>query len=111
MIESCPESNAANLPSTLHAFPLLSVPTDSHPGKEIQVKYDNAQENQWAVFVSGLRSIFVPVGKGQKVTVPRDLSGLVYVIITNSDTKVDDSTTVAGPGIMMVDFDSNGKVV
>jgi hypothetical protein len=78
--ESCPESNGADLPS--HST--LSMPTDSCPGKEIQVKYDNAQENQWGVFVSGLRSVFVPVGKDQKV---RDLC------IAHSDTKVEDSTT------------------
>ncbi|KAJ7162159.1 ferritin-like domain-containing protein [Mycena filopes] len=48
---------------------------------------------------------------GKTVAIPKDLRGFVFCFVTTDGSKLDDSTTVAGPAILIVEFDSRGNVV
>jgi hypothetical protein len=64
----------------------------------------------YAVFFTGLSKIFIPLKDG-KVVLPKDLVGTVYVVISSSATKADDETIVAGPTMLLFEFDSQGKII
>ncbi|KAJ7502427.1 ferritin-like domain-containing protein, partial [Mycena galericulata] len=113
-IKSCPASNADLLPA-LTAFPALSF-ADAHPqaGKTATLTFTapKASSPLFAAFVSGAGTPqFVPIQSGNQVAIPGDLRGFVFVFVTSDGAKVDDSTTVAGPAILNVAFDSMGNVV
>lgn len=44
------------------------------------------------------------------VLVPQDLRGQVYVVVTNNNTQATDNTIVAGPTVLVFDFNSGGNV-
>jgi len=44
------------------------------------------------------------------VLVPQDLRGQVYAVVTDSETQATDDTIVAGPTVLIFDFDSAGNV-
>lgn len=54
-------------------------------------------------------TVFVKLDKNKMVKVPKELYGVVFVIVTTSKTTVDDSVTVAGPAFLNFGFDSQGK--
>jgi len=48
---------------------------------------------------SGLSTIFVPI-KNKSATLPKELAGTVYAVVTSTDGTVTDDTTVAGPAVL-----------
>ncbi|KAF8916046.1 ferritin-like domain-containing protein [Mucidula mucida] len=96
-ITSCPESNPA-LP--VKAFPTLSVTpaTGVKPGDTITIAFDGLADGMTAVFLTGLSPVTAPV-TGGKVTVPKDLTGTVYLVITKGGDTVTDDSTSAGPAV------------
>ncbi|KAJ7910956.1 ferritin-like domain-containing protein [Mycena leptocephala] len=112
LIKSCPASNTPSLPA-LTAYPALIV-TDSQPGKTASLDFTapTASTKLFAAFISGLgASVFVPIENGNKVTIPSNLFGFVFCVITKDGGIADDSTTVAGPAILNFAFDSREQAV
>ena len=109
-IKSCPASN--KLPP-VHAFPALSVPANALPGKHVVLSFTASGDKQlYAAFLTGTGTVFAKIDmSSKKVKIPEGLEGSVYVIVTDDESKADDSTTVAGPALVMFGFDSEGKVV
>ncbi|KAG6836061.1 hypothetical protein H0H93_011850 [Arthromyces matolae] len=99
-IVSCPSSNPTLADLGVHANPALTLPANANPGDNVPV-YFNAYTNQrlWAVFLNGLDQIVVPIRNG-RVTIPSDLAGQVYVLISTTPNGVTDGSTVAGPAIL-----------
>jgi hypothetical protein len=112
-IKSCPAGNAPLLPA-LKSFPALSVSGSARPGKATKLTFDlpsGSKKQLYAAFLSGSGTIFVPIGEDMTVMVPDGLMGTSYVIVTNDNSKVDGTVTVAGPAIVMFGYNSAGKVV
>ncbi|KAG8723211.1 hypothetical protein FRC09_004245 [Ceratobasidium sp. 395] len=105
-ITECPSSNPS-LP--VKAFPALTVSTTSYKaGDIISVSFDSSMakgKDTYMTFFTGLTTEFSPVQDG-KVTVPKDLMGTVYAVVTTDNKTVNDDNTVAGPAILMFPFDS-----
>jgi len=109
-IKSCPASN--KLPP-VHAFPALSVPANALPGKHVVLSFTASGDKQlYAAFLTGTGTVFAKIDmSSKKVKIPEGLEGSVYVIVTDNGGEASDSTTVAGPALVMFGFDSEGKVV
>ncbi|KAK4697072.1 hypothetical protein P7C70_g8266, partial [Phenoliferia sp. Uapishka_3] len=89
------------------AFPALTLATTGaiSAGQEIELTYsgsDSAPAGTFAVFISGLGQYPVAYPTSGKVTVPADVTGQVYVVITSSNATVTDDATLAGPTIVEV---------
>ncbi|KAJ7450892.1 ferritin-like domain-containing protein [Mycena latifolia] len=113
-IKSCPAGNAALLPA-LTAYPTLAF-ADSHARVGTTTKLvfaaPKAASQLFVAFISGAGApVFVPIQNGNEVAIPKDLRGFVFCVVTSDGGKVDDSTTVAGPAILNVAYDSRGQVV
>ncbi|WWC90988.1 uncharacterized protein L201_005927 [Kwoniella dendrophila CBS 6074] len=105
-IESCPDSNAA-LP--VKAFPTLTVPATYAPGQNVQFIFDDDHsKTNYVVFYEGLGSRAIALDQNDSATLPTDLQGVVYAVIsTSSDPKaVSDDNIVAGPAILNFPFDA-----
>lgn len=61
------------------------------------------------MFLTGLDTKFVEIKDGA-VTIPSELVGTVYAVLTKSGDHADGDNVVAGPAILDFDFDVNGKV-
>jgi hypothetical protein len=59
----------------------------------------------YMAFYSGLATSYVEI-QNMKVTLPKDLMGTVYGVVTTNSTAVNDANTVAGPAILMFPFGS-----
>ncbi|KAG8759067.1 hypothetical protein FRC12_009858 [Ceratobasidium sp. 428] len=105
-ITKCPSSNPS-LP--VKAFPALTVSTASYKaGDIISVSFDSSMakgKNTYMAFFTGLTTEFAPIQKGE-VTIPKDLMGTVYAVVTTDNKTVNDDNTVAGPAILMFPFGS-----
>ncbi|KAJ7087718.1 ferritin-like domain-containing protein [Mycena crocata] len=112
-ITDCPSTNPA-LPVT--AFPSLAVKTTRYsPGKIIELEYTPATPVAdgtalHVAFYTGLSVEYAPLTDG-KVTIPEDLRGQVYAVVTTSDSAVNDGNTIAGPAILLLMFNSAGKLM
>ncbi|KAJ6581852.1 ferritin-like domain-containing protein, partial [Mycena capillaripes] len=110
-ITSCPSTNPA-LP--VKAFPTLTVTTTSYsPGKTISLKYTPATPVAdgtalYVAFYTGLSVEYAKLENG-KVVIPKDLRGQVYAVVTTSDSAISDGNTVAGPAILLLEYDSAGN--
>ncbi|KAG8710378.1 hypothetical protein FRC09_000161 [Ceratobasidium sp. 395] len=105
-ITNCPSSNP---PLPVKAFPALTVPTSYMAGDTISVSFDSSMakgKNTYMAFFTGLTTKFVPIQNG-KVTVPKDLMGTVYAVVTTDSKSTNDDNTVAGPAILMFPFGSS----
>jgi len=91
------------------AFPSLTL-SKPVPGSRSSVTHKADATATHIVFFTGLDKIFVPITDGE-VEVPKDLSGQVYALATSSSTEVTDSTTVAGPTILLFERDSNDNLI
>jgi hypothetical protein len=61
--------------------------------------------------MSGQEAFILPLSDGGKsVSIPGNLRGVVYLLITTSADSVDDSKTIAGPALLEFPFDSNGDL-
>ncbi|KAJ7646675.1 ferritin-like domain-containing protein [Roridomyces roridus] len=107
-ITSCPDGNAAALPS-LTSYPALAI--EGKPGSTATLNFSVQNDGPlFVAFVSGLGTpVFQPIHNNQ-VAIPADLRGYVFCFVTSSDGVLDDATTVAGPAILNVAFDSRGNV-
>jgi len=108
-IVSCPDSNP-QLPFT--AFPTVSVPAGATPGQTVKLTFSIPITGPvFAAFLSGLHVHFVPIASDLTVTIPANLLGTSYMVVTNDSTKVDDAHTVAGPAILTFPFNSRGQLL
>ncbi|KAJ7180923.1 ferritin-like domain-containing protein [Mycena filopes] len=113
-ITDCPSTNPA-LP--VMAFPTLTVATTRYsPGKEIDLKYTPATAPAagtplYVAFYTGLAVEYAPLSADNKVTIPMDLRGQVYAVVTTSNGTVADGNTIAGPAILLLEFNSAGKLM
>ncbi|KAG8767367.1 hypothetical protein FRC12_006300 [Ceratobasidium sp. 428] len=105
-ITECPSSNPS-LP--VKAFPALTVSTASYKaGDIISVSFDSSMakgKDTYMAFFTRLTTEFAPIQKGE-VTIPKDLMGTVYAVVTTDNKTVNDDNTVAGPAILMFPFGS-----
>lgn len=112
-IVSCPASNP-NLGLT--PFPALNITgafpeITAFPGENATVQFtpsSNVTATHIA-FIFGLTPTFVPIQDGT-VLVPANVSGQVYAIATSSGSDASDSSTVAGPAILLFERFSNGTL-
>ncbi|KZP10500.1 hypothetical protein FIBSPDRAFT_872587 [Athelia psychrophila] len=111
-ITSCPSSNPT-LP--VKAFPKLAFPATTAPGSSVALTFDVPKgmkaEDLFAAFYTGTGTEYAKVSSDKKVTIPADLRGTVYTVITTNGTASADSNTVAGVAILEFEFDSNGKLI
>lgn len=109
-ITSCPSTNPA-LP--VKAFPALTLPAGAQPGSKATLKFDkgNSTGTLYAAFYTGLTQEVVKVASDNSVTIPKDLIGTSYVVITTNSTAADDTNVVAGPAVLELNFDSTGKII
>jgi len=99
-ITSCPSTNPA-LP--VKAFPAFTAaPATAKPGDSITTTFNSTgtSGDLFLAFYSGLSTEFAPIKDG-KATIPKDLSGTVYAVVSSNGTMVTDDTTVAGPAIFI----------
>ncbi|KAJ7509865.1 ferritin-like domain-containing protein [Mycena galericulata] len=112
-ITSCPSTNPT-LPVT--AFPTLTTSTTRYsPGKNITLDFTPAtavpaDTPLYAAFYTGLSVEYAPI-TDSKVTIPMDLRGTVYTVVTTSNGTVSDGNTIAGPLILLLEFNSAGKLM
>jgi len=96
-ITSCPSSNPT-LP--FKAFPSLAVsPAAPTAGTSITLSFTGSTTGLFLSLLTGLSTISVPIENNQ-VTLPSNLTGTVYAIVTQTSGDVTDATTVAGPAIL-----------
>ncbi|KAJ6516595.1 ferritin-like domain-containing protein [Mycena vitilis] len=112
-MKSCPAANAASLPA-LTAYPALTFAGPrARVGHTANLDFTAPKGSPalFVAFVSGAGTpVFVSIHNKQ-VAIPGDLRGFVFCFVTNDGKVLDDSTTVAGPAILEVAFDSEGHVV
>ena len=98
-IKSCPSSNPT-LP--VKAFPSLTVPTGSKPGQKVTLIFNkgNLTGELVVAFYTGLSQEIAPIAEDKSVTIPIDLVGTVYAVVSTNATTASDSTTIAGPAIL-----------
>lgn len=108
-ITSCPSSNPA-LPVT--AFPTLTyTPAAPFPGDNVTFTYNGtANGTLYAAFFTGLTQEFAALDNGT-ATLPSNLTGVVYAVISTNGTFADDRSIVAGPAILNFDTNSTGVVI
>jgi len=103
-IESCPDSNAA-LP--VKAYPSLAV--TGNPGETVKFNFDDESTDvKCAIFYSGLGNTVVQLNEDNTATIPENLQGIFYVVVsTASDAmSVTPDNIVAGPAILEYSFDA-----
>ncbi|KLO13125.1 hypothetical protein SCHPADRAFT_828488 [Schizopora paradoxa] len=112
-ITSCP-STTPQLPFT--TFPSLTFEGTPTPGQVSTLDFNvtsssNSSTNGTlsVAFLVGRNQTFVPLSANNSVTIPAELQGMVYAVVTNSDTNATDATTVAGPAILQFPFNSNAS--
>jgi hypothetical protein len=112
-ITSCPSTNTK---FPIKAYPNLVVSTTGKisTGQLISISTtntvlmpENANAKLYAAFVGPagpVWALMTPQGDGIyfQVTVPAGVSGQSYLLFNNCDTKIDDSTVVAGPTVLEV---------
>jgi rubrerythrin len=97
-IVSCPTSNPS-LP--FKAFPGLTLsPAMPSEGATVTLSFDGSSTSGlYLSLLTGLSTISVPIENGS-ATLPSNLAGTVYAIVTKSNGTVSDDATVAGPTIL-----------
>lgn len=101
-ITSCPDSNAA-LP--VKAFSALTV--TGNPGDTVQFTFDDPHTStNYAIFYAGLGTAVVQLDENDMATIPANLQGIYYVVISTSGDAagVTSDNIVAGPAILEKSF-------
>ncbi|KIL64074.1 hypothetical protein M378DRAFT_78737, partial [Amanita muscaria Koide BX008] len=113
-----------NNPIRLDAFPPLTFLSAPVPGERVQFDTSHIhategdaqqllRENHISMaFLTGEGIQYAPVRMSEnphifEVTIPKNLVGIVYAIVTNSNKKLSDGTTIAGPALLNFRFNSN----
>jgi hypothetical protein len=114
-IASCPPTNP-KLPDTTYAPLMLPDPASVRPGSTTPLKFtapsnlDRASK-LYGAFMSGQEAIIVPLDDDWKsVSIPDDLRGVVYLLVTSVTNSVDASKIIAGPTLLEFPFNSNGDL-
>ncbi|KAG9014766.1 hypothetical protein FRB94_010613 [Tulasnella sp. JGI-2019a] len=100
MITSCPPSNPT-LP--FKAFPELKITSTATPAPGDTIMLEFTGSGASGLFFSiftGLDAISVEITSGAKVTLPSNLTGTVYGVVSKTAEKVTDDVTVAGPVVL-----------
>lgn len=108
-IASCPKSNG-KLP--VKAFPSLTATSSEKtimPGSMVTLKAGEdymKKDHVNAAFITVTGPVWAdlkPMGNGEfTVTVPKDIMGQSYVVLTKGDKQVTDETICAGPAVLQV---------
>jgi len=97
-ITGCPSSNPA-LP--VKAFPVLTVtPATPAPGANVTLHFNGTGAGDSFVLFTGLSSYALPITNGT-ATLPSNLTGTVYGVVSSNATSVTDDTILAGPAILL----------
>ena len=72
--------------------------------------YD-APEATDARFLSGLNTIFAPIDNNKTATIPINLQGLVFTVITTNNTVLSDDAIIAGPTTLDFMLGSNATAL
>ncbi|WVW79587.1 hypothetical protein I302_101556 [Kwoniella bestiolae CBS 10118] len=105
-ITSCPDSNAA-LP--VKAYPTLTIGEGYAPGSSASFTFDDSHSaTNYVIFYEGLGARAVQLDENDSATIPSELQGVVYALVsTSSDPKgVTTDNIVAGPAILNFPFDA-----
>jgi hypothetical protein len=105
IIKECPAGNPRLIAKP---FPQLTIQGAS-PGKSAKLSFQSDKRGKplFVAFLTGPKTLFVPLGNNMEVIIPGDLFGTVFAIVTNDGDKVTDETTVAGPAILMLPYNSS----
>ena len=104
-ITDCPSTNPA-LP--LSTFPGLNITSSNGsaiaPGSNVTLAYNSTSNGtDYLAFFSGMNTTFAEIS-GNQTTIPDTLQGLVYAVVSNSNSSASDSNVVAGPVILSFTF-------
>jgi len=114
-ITSCPPTNP-NLPITSYAQLMLPDPASARPGSTTSLQFTppsslDRSTPLYGTFMSGQEALILPLSDGGKsISIPGDLRGVVFLLITTSADSVDDSKIIAGPALLEFPFNSNGDL-
>ncbi|KAG9017834.1 hypothetical protein FRB93_004645 [Tulasnella sp. JGI-2019a] len=100
MITSCPASNPT-LP--FKAFPGLKITSTATPapGETITLEFTGSgSEGLYFSIFTGLDVVSVEITSDAKVTLPANLTGTVYGVVSKTAKNVTDDVTVAGPVVL-----------
>ena len=104
-ITDCPSTNPA-LP--LSPFPGLNITSTNGstiaPGSNVTLSYNSTSNGtDYLAFFSDMNTTFAEIS-GNQTTIPDSLQGLVYAVVSNSNSSASDSNIVAGPVILSFAF-------
>ncbi|ORY33041.1 ferritin-like domain-domain-containing protein [Naematelia encephala] len=102
-ITSCPSTNAA-LP--VMAFPTLTV-ANASANAYVDFSFDdNSTDTKYAIFYNGLGNTAVQLDESNGATIPGNLQGVSYVVVSTASSAADvsNSNIVAGPAILDFPF-------
>ncbi|KAK8844124.1 hypothetical protein IAR55_006918 [Kwoniella newhampshirensis] len=105
-ITSCPDSNAA-LP--VKAYPALTVDNGANAGDDASFVFEDSHTaTNYAIFYSGLGSKSVQLSQDNVATIPSNLQGYSYVVISTASAAADvtPDNIVAGPAILNFPFNA-----
>ncbi|GJN93558.1 hypothetical protein Rhopal_006615-T1 [Rhodotorula paludigena] len=98
---------AGALPKSIQVFPTLTWLTKKpRAGSKSAIKFtpkSGYSGDYYVAFIWGGKTQYAKVGEQQTVNVPKDLVGLIYAVVTTSSSALDNSNTVAGPGVFYLD--------
>jgi hypothetical protein len=108
VIKECPAENPRLIATP---FPQLTI-SNAAPGKSAKLSFQSAKDSDnghplFVAFLTGSKTLFVPLNDKREVVVPEGLFGTVFVILTKDGGKVTDEMTVAGPTIVMLPYSSS----
>lgn len=114
-ITSCPSTNPT-LPFT--AFPALTAtPTSGgselEAGGTVSLSYNSSDSTDtsgsyYLALFHGLETTFVNITDNQ-ATIPSDILGIAYAVVTDNNTAFSDSSVIAGPAILSIPFDADAS--
>ena len=70
------------------------------------MSFDDNSTNLNLALLHGLNTTFVPIDSNKKATLPSDLQGTVYGIVTDSDSELTDGNSKAGVAVFQFPFSS-----
>src|SRR6267154_839511 len=111
-ITSCPPTNPS-LPITSYTQLTLPDPASARPGSTTSLQFTppssfDRSNPLYGAFMSGQEAFILPLSDGGKsISIPDNLRGVVFLLITTSADSVDDSKIIAGPALLEFPFNSN----
>lgn len=82
-------------------FPTLTItPSNPVPGGQVTLEYNGTSDKDFLVLFTALTLYPLPITNGM-ATLPANLTGQVYGLVSNNGTIVTDDTVVAGPAVLV----------